>query len=88
MSQLIQTHHLQFKSFMTKKGREHKGQMKWERETSENCDQDNAIKNPSSVHRIKRAMTGQRKRKSKKIGKKEDDKGIQMTLKKRRAATA
>lgn len=33
------------------------GQMKWGRETSENCDQDNAINNPSSVHRLKRKLT-------------------------------
>lgn len=33
------------------------GQMKWGRETSEKCDQDNAMKNPSSVHRVRRRMT-------------------------------
>lgn len=31
--------------------------MKWGRETSENCDQDNGIKNPSSVQRVRRKMT-------------------------------
>lgn len=40
------------------------GQMKWGRETSENCDQDNAMKNPSSVHRVRRRMTVQRDKES------------------------
>lgn len=40
------------------------GQMKWGRETSENCDQDNAIKNPSSVHRLSKRLIGQKIRKS------------------------
>lgn len=61
---MIQIHHLQLKSFTTKKGKEHKGQMKWGRETSENCDQDNAIKYPSSVQRVRRRLTGQRIRES------------------------
>lgn len=88
MSQLIQIHHLQLKKIITKKGTEHKGQMKWGRETSENCDQDNAIKNPSSVHRERRRLTGQRITKSWKEDQTGDDKVIQRGLKGSRAATA
>lgn len=61
--------------------------MKWGRETSENCDQDNAINNPSSVHRVRRGMTGQRIRSLEGRGK-EDGEVIQKSLKGSRAATA
>lgn len=44
------------------------GQIKWERETLENRDQDNAIKYPSSVHSERRSLTGQKIRKSWKKG--------------------
>lgn len=64
------------------------GQMKWERETSENCHQDNAIKNPCSVHRVRRRPTTDRIRNCWKNVKKGNDEEIQKSFKGSRAAAA